>query len=190
MVKSNVFRFSIKDIAEISILTALAIILDTFVKIPFALTGGSLNICAVPLIIISLRHGSFKGFIASGLLFGLITCLIDGYGLITYPLEYLVAFGSIGLFGFIAKYVNNHLSDKKLNIILLLVLFTFLWATIRFFAASIDSHIIYEYDWIASFGYNLTYVYPSAALDLIIVIALVLTTFPAIKKFKTSYLSE
>ena len=89
----KVFGFTVKDIAEIAILSALAIVLDRLVRIPLGATGGSVNISMVPLYVIALRHGWFKSFIAGGVIYGLITCLFDGYGLICYPLEYFVAFG-------------------------------------------------------------------------------------------------
>ena len=71
------FGFSIKDIAEIAIFSALAIVLDRVVRIPLGATGGSVNISLVPLYVIALRHGWFKSFIAGSIIYGLITCLFD-----------------------------------------------------------------------------------------------------------------
>ena len=81
--KNAIFGFSVKDIVEISMLVAISILLDKFVKIPFGLTGGSINIAMVPLFVISLRHGWFKTLISCGVVFGFITCLLDDYGLFT-----------------------------------------------------------------------------------------------------------
>ena len=100
--KSSFFKFSVRDIAEIGVLCALAIVLDRFVKIPIGATGGSINIAAVPLFIIAFRHGWFKGLIGAGVVFSLATCLLDGYGFQYFLFDYFIAFGSIaigGLFG-------------------------------------------------------------------------------------------
>ena len=59
--KSSFFKFSVRDIAEIAVLCALAVVLDKFGKIPIGSTGGSINISTVPLFIIAFRHGWFKG---------------------------------------------------------------------------------------------------------------------------------
>ena len=106
--KKDLFKFSIRDITEIAVMVALAIILDKFVKIQVGATGGSINIATVPLFIIAFRHGWFKGLIASGILFGIVTNLLDGYGINTYPFEYLIAFGSIEIAGLFGKMIFNN----------------------------------------------------------------------------------
>ena len=78
--KSSFFKFSIRDIVEIAVMCAFAVVLDKFVKIPIGATGGSINIASVPLFIVAYRHGWFKGLIASGVVFALITCILDAYG--------------------------------------------------------------------------------------------------------------
>ena len=80
-------------------------------------TGGSINLAMLPLLIISLRHGPFKGFIGGGIIFGFITCLIDGYGLITYPLEYFLAFGIVGILGFFSHFIHKSMEENKTYII-------------------------------------------------------------------------
>ena len=57
------FGFNVHDIVEIAMLSALSIVLDQFLKIRIGATGGSINLAMLPLLIISLRHGPFKGFI-------------------------------------------------------------------------------------------------------------------------------
>ena len=51
------FGFNVHDMVEIAMLVALAIILDQFLKISIGATGGSINLAALPLLIISFRHG-------------------------------------------------------------------------------------------------------------------------------------
>ncbi len=107
--------YSVQEICEEAVLIALAVVLDKFARIPMQANGGSINFAAIPLFIIAIRHGGVKGFIASGFIFGLITCLLDGYGLQTYPFDYLIAFGGYGLVGtFTNLFLKlNKDSDKK-----------------------------------------------------------------------------
>lgn len=190
--EKSVFTFKVKDMVEIAMFCALAIVLDRFLKIPLGPTGGSLNLAMVPIMFINLRHGWFKGFIAGGIIFGFITCLLDGYGLITYPLEYFVAFGSSALLGVCARYINNNYNSKKgVTISYLLVVCSIsLWATIRFFACCIDSVLIYDYTFSAAAIYNVTYVYFSAIAVAIIMLAMLHLIVKLNKSYPTTYLKN
>lgn len=186
------FTFDVRDMVEIAMLCALAIVLDRFLKIPLGPTGGSLNLSMVPIFFINLRHGWFKGFVAGGLIYGLITCLLDGYGMACYPLEYFVAFGASGVLGVFARYINNNFDSKKGIVIshLLVIACVAVWATIRFFAASIDSVILYEYTWEAAFIYNLTYVYFSAIAVAVVTCGLLYLIVKLNKMYPTNYLKH
>lgn len=187
----NVFGFTVKDIAEIAIFSALAIVLDRFVRIPLGATGGSVNISMVPLYVIALRHGWFKSLIAGGIIYGLITCLFDGYGLVCYPLEYFVAFGAVCILGLASKFINKIKLDNFKNICIsygLLIVSILLAATIRFFAASIDSVILWDYTFAAAFAYNLSYVYISAIFTCIIMCILLPVILKVNKSMPTNYL--
>ena len=188
----NIFTFKVKDMVEIAMFCALAVVLDKFLKIPLGPTGGSLNLSMVPIFVISLRHGWFKGFVAGGLIFGFITCLLDGYGLITYPLEYFVAFGATGILGIFANYINNNFNSKKGMVVsyMLVVACISIWATIRFFACSLDSVLIYGYDFKSAFIYNVTYVYFSAIAVAVVIICLLYLIVKLNKVFPTTYLKN
>ena len=97
-VNKNLFKLSTHAIAEDGVLIALAFVLN-FVKVPLAAAGGSVNLQLLPLFIIALRRGPLHGLVASGVVYGLLTCLTDGYGLITFPFDYLIGFGSAGFVG-------------------------------------------------------------------------------------------
>ncbi len=185
--KKAVFGFSVSDIAEIAILCALAVALDRFAKIPIGATGGSINPSMLPLFIIALRHGWFKGFIGGGVVYALTTCLLDGYGFQYFPLEYFVAFGAVAILGIFANYINKKLMNEngQNTAILYGVIFGCVAcaAVIRFFGASIDSVIFYEYSWTAAFAYNATYVFPSATAVFILICALL----PAIKQINKQF---
>ncbi len=194
----SLFRFNTKDICEISIMCALAIVLDKFVSIKIGATGGSLNISLLPLIIICLRHGIFKGFIATGIIYGLITNSLDGYGINTYPLEYLIGFGSISIVGLFGRHINETLHDitykneSKLggyiDIFICVFISMLSWAIIRFFAGSLSSVINYNYTFEAAMIYNLPYVFISAFADLILVMVCLPLIVYLNKIYKTSYL--
>ena len=189
--KKAIFGFTVGDIAEIAIMCALAIVLDKFVKIPFAPTGGSINLAMFPLYLVALRHGPFKGFLAGGIVFGLTTCILDGYGMQTYPLEYLVAFGACGLLGFVSKYyyLNFSKSNKQTIIsILLVVVSIILAAIIRIGAATIDSIVLYEYELGPALAYNIPYIGISAAFVLILVCVFLPVNIQITKVFKTSFI--
>ena len=59
---------------------------------------------------------------------------------------------------------------------------------IRFFAASIDSVILYQYGWVDAFIYNFPYVF----ISLGVVLALTIVLYPVITKlnhtYKTTYI--
>lgn len=190
----SVFGFTVKDIAEIAILCALAIVLDRFIRIGVGATGGSINISMVPLYIIALRHGWFKGLIAGGVVYGVITCLWDGYGIQTYPLEYLIAYGSVAILGLFANKINNlcKLDNKKNVVISYLIMIGCIVAAavIRFLCASIDSVILWELDWVGAFAYNAPYVFISAAGVCVIMCILLPSIKMTNNTFPTSYLKN
>ena len=185
--KSSFFKFSVRDITEIAVMCALAIVLDRFVKIPIGATGGSFNIAAVPLFVIAFRHGWFKGLIGAGVVFGITTCLLDAYGFQFFVFDYFVAFGSIaiaGLFGpMIFKNFNKKSAIGKVYAALYIILVTAIFCVIRTLSASMDSMIFYGYTFGASVAYNIGYVGPSAG----IVAAILILLLPVFKSINQVY---
>ena len=175
--KSSFFKFSVRDITEIAVMCALAIVLDRFVKIPIGATGGSFNIAAVPLFVIAFRHGWFKGLIGAGVVFGFQYFVFD----------YFVAFGSIaiaGLFGpMIFKNFNKKSAINKVYAALFIILVTAIFCVIRTLSASMDSMIFYGYTFGASVAYNIGYVGPSAG----IVAAILILLLPVFKSINQVY---
>ncbi len=166
-------QFSISDIVEIAMLVALAIILDLPIfKIRISLTGGSISLAMLPLIIISLRKGFVKGFISCGIIYGLLDCMIDGYGFITFPLDYLLGFGLLALVGIFRKWIFN--KDKKVTFrgVLFLVLSLLVAMVGRTFASTLSGMFIYEMAFWPSLVYQLTYIGPSFVLVLIVLLIL------------------
>ena len=190
----NLFKFSVRDITEIAIMCALAIAIDQLLNIRIGANGGSISFSCLPLFVISYRHGWFKGFIASGVVFGFITCVFDGWGLITYPFDYLIAFGSIGIAGLFGKPIYNNVkkSGVKAKIIsLLLILLTVLiHGVIRLFSATIDSVLLYEVTFGAGLIYNLTYIWPTCIALVIFLYVLLPALLAVNNQYPTLYLSE
>lgn len=176
--KRENFVLNLKDITEIGILCGLAIVLDMFVKIPVLAGGGSINLSMAPLIFIALHKGWFKGLLAGGVIFGLITCLIDGYGFITYPFDYLIGFGSVTIVGIFRKFiVSNELKIKN-----------YFWfgvaivgcMAIRFIGSLISGIIIYDLSVGESALYQITYIGPT-------LLALLLILIPCLKIFNSLF---
>lgn len=194
--KKSVFGFSVRDIAEIAILVALALGLDKL-KISVGATGGSVNFAMFPLFVIALRHGPFKGFIAGGIVYGLISCLLDEYGMQFYAFDYLIPFGAPALLGFIAKYVDSHYDTQfnKENALGIVLSYVFIAVGImavgfiRILSSSINSVLFYEYTYAAGLTYNLSYCLPSAIGSMIIVLLLLPTIVLLNKRFRTTFLS-
>lgn len=166
--RRQLFTFSVRDITEIAILCALAIALDKFVKIPVGATGGSINLATLPLFIIALRHGWFKGFIGGGIIFGITTCLLDAYGFQYYFFDYCIAFGCVGLAGIVPYFIHNLFSKKDFGHQVLayaiLLLPVIAYCIIRTLSASMDSMIFWELTFKAALLYNIPYVGPSSVI--------------------------
>ena len=189
LIARDVFAFSVRDIAEMGILCALAIILDVFVKIQIgASEGGSINIAMLPLFVIALRQGWFKGFLSGAIVFGLTTCLIDGYGIITYPLDYFVAYGSVGILGVLKPAIT----DKDYNVTWHSYVFSAVGIlaayVVRFIAATFDGMLVYETGFIDSVVYNAGYIFPSFIVTCVLFLALLINILKAFRNHNTKSL--
>ncbi|MBR5222801.1 MAG: energy-coupled thiamine transporter ThiT [Clostridia bacterium] len=97
--KENVKK-PIYKLCESAMFIALATALCA-IEIQVGVLGGSIDFVMIPLFIIAFRHGVLYG-VGSGLVFGLIKCLIGGgigYGLPSILLDYVLAYGAVGLAG-------------------------------------------------------------------------------------------
>lgn len=156
--------FTVKDIVEIAMLISLAVILDMFLKIKIGATGGSINLAMLPLMIIALRHNFYKSFIATGLVYGLTTCLTDGYGLMYLPFDYVLGFGSVALISLFRTFILNNETDKmSVKGIIFLFISCICVFVFRTLASTISSMVYYGYTFSAGIIYNITYIGPSVA---------------------------
>lgn len=192
--KKSLFKFSVRDITEMAVMVALAVVLDKFVKIQIGANGGSINIATVPLFIIAFRHGWFKAFIASGIVFGLITNLLDGYGFNTYPFEYLLAFGSVAVSGLFGKFIYDNYSKKNIGnkgiAIALIILCVAIHFVARLLFATIDSMLFYEVDFAGGIAYNISYIGPTCLAVLVTLIVLSPAIMSINKIYPTTLIKE
>ena len=160
-------------------MSALAIALQ-FIRIPIGETGGSINLGLVPLAYLALRHGPAKGFVAGAFVYGLVTCLTDGYGLYTYPYDYLVGFGSIAVFGFFRPLVFP--KDKAWTPwgFLWILLAASLQSFVRFVGGTVSSMVNYGYGLYAACAYNVVYVFVTGAVTA----GVILILYPALGRLE------
>ncbi len=160
-----------RQIAEDGILIAAAFILN-LIKIPLAAGAGSVNFQMLPLFIIALRHGPAHGLVCGGIIYGLMTCLTDGYGFACYPFDYLIGFGSVMIMGFFRKLIfgkdqmwYNFKGELFLFISALIATF------IRFVGSSASSMIVYKVSFVAALEYNAIYIPVSGLISIIVIMA-------------------
>ena len=162
---------STRDMAEEGILLALAFILN-LIGFRFVKGGGSINLQMLPLFIIALRRGPIHGLVCGGIIYGLVTCLTDGYGLATYPFDYLIGFGSVMVLGLFARFILG--KDQKwynLKGEIFLFIGGVIATAIRFIGSTASSMIIYKYSFMASVAYNVTYIPLSGLFAIVFIMA-------------------
>ena len=187
----DTYRFSVQDMAEMGILVAIAVVLDQFCKIEIApLEGGSINFAMLPLFIIALRQGWLKGFIAGGVIFGFITCLIDGNSgsFAAFPLDYLIGFGSVAIVGVFRRLITHddyHVTWHSYMFATVAILAAYV---VRFIAATIDGIILYDATFVGSLAYNAAYIFPSFVVTCAIFLGLLINILRIFRSHNTKSL--
>ena len=170
-----------KSIAEDALLVAAAFVLN-FIKIPLGATGGSVNLQMWPLFIVALRRGPAHAFIISGVIYGLLTCLTDGYGFATYPFDYVIGFGSAGVVGLFNSILNNEEKPLWVRYIFIIVAVA-ASSVMRFVGGMVSSMVIYQYDFVSAAIYNAPYIFLSGLASLIGLVILYPTVLKLNKVF-------
>ena len=158
----------IKDLIETSILVSLTVVLDLIFKmIPFMdmPQGGSVSLTMLPLLVIAYRNGTKWGVIG-GVTYAIINLLLDGklYHWSSIFLDYLFAFGVIGLAGVFKSFVEK--SSNKLSYVYL-VLGSSLVVVARLAFAVLSGIIAFETPFVPSLVYNAPYILISGALCIV-----------------------
>lgn len=171
--------FSTKQLVFAAIAMALAVA-TSYLKLFHAPMGGSITLCSMLFItLIGYWYGPAIG-LTSAIAYGLLQLIIDPY-VISLPqmfIDYIFAFGALGLSGFF--------TNKKYGLIkgyLLGIFGRFIFATLSgviFFAS-------YAGDmnpWIYSIGYNFFYIAIEGAITLVVIaIPQVASALGEVKKF-------
>jgi thiamine transporter len=162
---------SIQEMTLMAMLIALALVLDRLIVFQQP-QGGSINISMVALLVIVIRFGFWKSLFANALVYGLIANLLDGWGLITYPLDYFLALASLSIFAVVVKELNsNKFITRQINLFL-----GFLCAVLfRLLFHTISGVVLYDVDWLGSFIYNTSYLLPSFLLSWVVLGTLIET---------------
>ncbi len=174
--------FTIKEMVELAILIGLAVIFDFFPKIKLSGGAGSIGLTMLPLFIIAIRFNFVKSFISGGIIYGLLTCLLDGYGFATYPFDYLMGFGLLAVVSLFRHLIFNE-SLKKWQHFLLLAVAIIFGGLLRILASTVSSMLIYQYSFWAGIVYNVTYIVPSLAIVTIILMLLL----PSLKQMNRRF---
>lgn len=106
-------KVSASEVANAGICIAASFALS-FIKVSPLLYGGSITLASfVPLLIYSYKFGPIKGLLA-GFIFGLLNFVSDPYILtpMSFVLDYLLAFASIGIMGIAPKLGNLPVTAK------------------------------------------------------------------------------
>lgn len=164
-------KISVREMTETAMLIALALILDTpLLKFRIGANGGSVSLTMIPLFILALRVGPFKGFISIGIIYSLLSCLADGEPLFALPFDYILGYGSIAIIGLF----KNKILGKKPTIFgcFLLFLSIILVFISRMIFSSISSVIFYEVNFVAGLAYNVLYIGPASLLCIVVLLVL------------------
>lgn len=167
------FKLSIRDIAEIAMLVSIAVLLDRDgFKLRLGSQSGSLSLTMVPLLVLALRHGLVKSFFGIGIVYGLLTNLLDGYGFVTFPLDYFLAYGSLSFLALFKPLIEKKNSKPIMNYIWLTVSIVTVVA-IRYLFHVVSGLVIYEATLLFSLSYNAIFVIlPSLAITIPVMILL------------------
>ena len=185
---------SVKEMVEIALLVSLAVVLDLDgLKISLGANGGSIGFTMLPLFILAFRHGFVKTLIGVGVVYGVATNLLDGWGFIYYPFDYFVAYGcSLAVASLFSKFISRKTNGKLTYLINngFMSIGVLLAGIIRVIGHTISSMVFYEYTLGAALAYNIPYVGPSILICLVVLYMLYPTLIVLNKMYPTSFLKK
>lgn len=180
-------EFAVRDIAESAMLIALAIGLDLpGLKIRIGVSGGSISFTMLPLLILALRLGSFKGFIGIGLVYGAITCALDGWGMQYFLFDYLLAYGSLCVFGLFSKPIFSKGPKYPWFNVIFVLIGVAIACSLRLLFATLSGVIFYETGFVESLAYNALYILPSMGACIVMLAILFKPLLIVNEKFPTN----
>ena len=156
-----------RRITEIGVCVAMAVV-GSLLKVWEMPQGGSVALTMVPILMIAIKRGAVAGCTA-GAIYGVLSLLISGviYHPMSILLDYVLAFGLLGLAGLFKKNVWG------------VVLGCFVGVCGRFLSSLVSGAVLFaEYapagqnPWIYSLIYQATYLVPEFIISAVIIVLL------------------
>ena len=152
-------------LTELAVAVALAVVCS-FIKIWEMPQGGSISLTMVPILLISFRRGVLPGMAVGGV-YGLISLAIAGviYHPMSILLDYVLAFGMLGLAGFFRKNLPSVIAG------------TIVGVAGRFICSLVSGAVLFasyapegQNPWVYSLIYQASYLIPELIISLAIII--------------------
>ncbi|MFP4077959.1 MAG: energy-coupled thiamine transporter ThiT [Candidatus Izemoplasmataceae bacterium] len=165
-------RLNTKTLSEVSILLALAAVLELIAMLfPRQPQGGSISLSMLPVLLIAYRHGLKVG-IFSGVAYAILDMIISGFSFVglhwgVVPLDYLLAYGVLGTSALIFRINRDSVAIFALGMFAAMMgrfFFHFLSGAILFGEYAPEGQPVPIY----SILYNGAYMVPSIVLTLLI----------------------
>lgn len=162
-----VFMKKTHMLTEIAVAVALSVVCS-FIKVWEMPQGGSVALTMVPILLIAFRRGAVAGMI-TGSVYGLISMALAGviYHPLSILLDYVLAFGLLGIAGFFKKNLPSVISGCVIGV------------AGRFLSSLISGAVLFaEYapagqnPWIYSLIYQATYMIPELIISTVVIILL------------------
>jgi thiamine transporter len=161
-------RLSIRQMALMGMLVAISIVLDAVFKFYQQANGGSINLAMVGLVLIALSFGWWQTWLATTIVFGLLTAFLDGY-IAYYLFDYFLALTGFVVIALMRKTIIASHEIKGLITLTWTFAVAFSW---RLLMHVISGVLYFEVDWAGSFAYNISYLMPSFFLSFAIILTL------------------
>ena len=156
-----------RRLTEIAVCIAMAVV-GSLIKVWEMPQGGSVALTMVPILLIAIKRGPLAGAM-TGAIYGVISLLIAGviYHPMSILLDYVLAFGLLGLAGFFKKNVVGVIAG------------CFVGVSGRFVSSLVSGAVLFaEYapqgqnPWIYSLVYQATYLVPEFLISAVIIVLL------------------
>ena len=156
-----------RKMTECGVAIALAVVLS-FIAIWKMPQGGSVSLVMVPLFVAAYRHGVAWG-IATSIVYSLVALMIDGviYHPMSVLLDYILAFGLIGVAGFFKADLRGIITGTVLGVLGRFVS-SFLSGWLLFASYAPEGQNAFVY----SLTYQASYLIPELVLTLLVLILL------------------
>jgi thiamine transporter len=169
-------RLNVRQISLMGMLVAISIVLDAVFKFYQQANGGSINLAMVGLVLIALSFGWWQTWLATTIVFGLLTAFLDGY-IAYYLFDYFLALSGFVVIALMRKTIIATDELKGLFTLTLTFAIAFTW---RLLMHVISGVLYFEVDWAGSLAYNLTYLLPSFFISYAVILTLYFSSLTTI----------